>query len=254
TLAKRVDFDNTTKALIREIEGGLPTNEEGGLALPKGSEGGALQPPKDTPDGGGGKSPIDSGDLLDPSKPLRKAKPEEITEKFLEQVKRHKDAKVWVGDLTNPQILEYLELDPSQPVKMLFDGDALKHIERRHGEGSVLVEKSKQPAVKLEDIANYPEIVNSADKIEIQKHKDITTLLAGKQINGYAVVIEIVSKKHNALNLRTMYKENGLLEKNRDFSGASIRLSKDSGNAPEANSSTPLDATSSKTETTTPPL
>ncbi|WP_459177952.1 PBECR3 domain-containing polyvalent protein, partial [Helicobacter salomonis] len=105
-------------------------------------------------------------DLLDPRKPLRKAKPEEITPELLERVKAT-NAKIWVGDLTNPQILEHLELDPSQPVKMLFDGDALKHIERRHGEGSVLVEKSKQPAVKLEDIANYPEIVNSADLIKI---------------------------------------------------------------------------------------
>ncbi|WP_104639978.1 PBECR3 domain-containing polyvalent protein, partial [Helicobacter bizzozeronii] len=250
--------NNATKALIREIEGGLPPDEP----PPGGGGGGGIANPKDTPiSGGGNKPPNDehtskegNGELISKTTPTRKATKEDLTQEFLEEVKRRKNDKVWVGDLTNPQIIQRLGFDPNKPIKMLFDGDALTHIEKRHGEGSPLVESSGQPAVKLEDIQNYPDIVNHADKIEIQKYKDITTLLAGKQINGYAVVIEIVSKKNNALNLKTMYKENGLLEKNRDFSGAGIRLSKDSGNAPEINPSTPLDATGSKSNPTTPEL
>ncbi|WP_158653556.1 PBECR3 domain-containing polyvalent protein, partial [Helicobacter salomonis] len=260
TLAKRVEFDNTTKALIREIEGGLPSDEPppgggGGLPLPKSSEGGALQPPKDTPDGGGGKSPIDSGDLLDPSKPLRKADPEELTEEFLEELKRHQNTKVWIGDLTNSQILKHLDLDPSKPVKMLFDGDALKHIERRHGVGSVLVEKSKQPAITREDIINYPDIVNSADLMKVGTERGRTTLITGKQINGYAVVVEIVGKKNNQLTLKTIYKENGKLENNAEFKdGVHIRLSKDSGES-AVNTGQSLDATgTTASNPTTPPL
>ncbi|WP_459177856.1 PBECR3 domain-containing polyvalent protein, partial [Helicobacter bizzozeronii] len=259
-LVQRQDFDNATKALIREIEGGLPPDDP----PPSGGGGGGIPSPKDTPISGGGNKPPKGndehtskegdGELISKTTPTRKATKEDLTEEFLEEVKRRKNDKVWIGELTNPQIIEHLGFDPNKPIKMLFDGDALTHIEKRHGEGSPLVESSGQPAVKLEDIQNYPDIVNHADKIEIQKYKDITTLLAGKQINGYVVVIEIVSKKNNALNLKTMYKENGLLEKNRDFSGAGIRLSKDSGNAPEINPSTPLDATGSKSNPTTPEL
>ncbi|WP_104727401.1 PBECR2 nuclease fold domain-containing protein [Helicobacter felis] len=165
------------------------------------------------PPEGGGKPPHEtSEDLLDPKRPLRKANPEEITPELLEEVKK-RNAKIWVGDLTNAQILEHLGLDAIKPIKMLFDGDALEHIEKRHGKGSNLVEISKQPAVTIED--------------------------------------RIVSKKNNALNLKTLYKENGLLEKNRDFSGAGIRLSKDNGNTLEASPSTPLDATSPNPNSTT---
>ncbi|WP_285693376.1 hypothetical protein, partial [Helicobacter ailurogastricus] len=67
-------------------------------------------------------------DLLDPNKPLRMAKPEEITEAFLEEVKK-RNVKVWVGDLTNPKILEHLELDPNKPLKFIMEGDVLKHVE-----------------------------------------------------------------------------------------------------------------------------
>ncbi|CCF79893.1 hypothetical protein HBZS_103410 [Helicobacter bizzozeronii CCUG 35545] len=238
-----------------------PDDGGGGIANPHLGDSGGKSPKEESnpssaggKEGDGGKSGNGDGELISKTTPTRKATKEDLTEEFLEEVKRRKNDKVWIGELTNPQIIEHLGFDPNKPIKMLFDGDALTHIEKRHGKGSPLVESSGQPAVKLEDIQNYPDIVNHADKIEIQKYKDITTLLAGKQINGYAVVIEIVSKKNNALNLKTMYKENGLLEKNRDFSGAGIRLSKDSGNAPEINPSTPLDATGSKSNPTTPEL
>ncbi|WP_120946360.1 PBECR3 domain-containing polyvalent protein [Helicobacter labacensis] len=175
--------------------------------------------------GNGGEKPPSSDDLLDPKRPLRKISPEEVTPEFLEEVKKRKDVKVWIGDLTNPQILEHLGFKSDRPVKMLFDGDALKHIEKRHGKGSPLVEKSKQPAVTHEDIASYPEIVNNADLMKVVKHNDLTTITIGKQTNGYAIVVEAVGKKNNRLTLKTMYKEHGKLEQGLDFKdGNYIRL------------------------------
>ncbi|WP_199763793.1 hypothetical protein [Helicobacter bizzozeronii] len=52
-LVQRQDFDNATKALIREIEGGLPPDDGGGGALPS---------PKDTPISGGGNKPPKGND------------------------------------------------------------------------------------------------------------------------------------------------------------------------------------------------
>ncbi|WP_459177818.1 PBECR3 domain-containing polyvalent protein, partial [Helicobacter felis] len=196
-LGQRVEFDNATKALIREIEGGLP------------------------PDDGGGGKPPNSGseDLLDPKKPLRKVNPEEITPELLEEVKK-RNAKIWVGDLTNAQILA---------VKMLFDGNALKHIEKRHGLNAPLVKSSGQPAITREDIAHYPEIINNADLMRIEDTKDHQkALVIGKQINGYFIAVEIISEKNNTLKLKTMYKGNGRLETESVFKdGAQMRLSRD---------------------------
>ncbi|GMT39126.1 hypothetical protein NHP20013_12450 [Helicobacter bizzozeronii] len=120
-----------------------------------------------------------------------------MTEEFLEEVKRRKNDKVWVGDLTNPQIIQHLGFDPNKPIKMLFDGDALTHIEKRHGEGSPLVEESKQPAVKLEDIQNYPDIVNHADLMRVVDTSTGKRLVIGKRINGYAIVVEAIGRKNN---------------------------------------------------------
>ncbi|WP_459177973.1 PBECR3 domain-containing polyvalent protein, partial [Helicobacter bizzozeronii] len=265
-LVQRQDFDNATKALIREIEGGMPPDEPppgggggGGIANPRlgdsggkspstesspssvgGKEGdGGNKPPKGddehtgkegngSGDGAGGNPPS-SDDLLDPSKPLRRARPEEITQELLERVKET-NAKIWVGDLTNPQILEHLGLEPDRPVKMLFDGNALKHIEKRHGLNAPLVKSSGQPAITREDIATYPQIINNADLMRIEDTKDHQkALVIGKQVNGYFIAVEIISQKNNTLKLKTMYKGNGKLEMDSIFKdGAQIRLSKDS--------------------------
>ncbi|WP_104751473.1 PBECR3 domain-containing polyvalent protein [Helicobacter salomonis] len=164
-------------------------------------------------------------DLLDPRKPLRKAKPEEITPELLERVKAT-NAKIWVGDLTNPQILEHLGMDTQTPMMFIADGNALTHIEKRHGLNAPLVKSSGQPAITHEDIANYPDIVNSADLMKIEKYNDLTTIKIGKQINGYTIVVEVVGKKNNRLALKTMYKEHGKLEQGLDFrDGNYIRLS-----------------------------
>ncbi|WP_158651979.1 PBECR3 domain-containing polyvalent protein, partial [Helicobacter bizzozeronii] len=218
-LVQRQDFDNATKALIREIEGGLPPDDGGGGALPS---------PKDTPISGEGnnKPPKGNdghmgkegnGELISKTTPTRKATKEDLTQEFLEEVKRRKNDKVWVGDLTNPQIIQHLGFDPNKPIKMLFDGDALTHIEKRHGEGSPLVESSGQPAVKLEDIQNYPDIVNHADLMRVVDTPKGKYFLAGKQINGYVAVVEAVGVKNNQLMLKTMYKERGKLADSKEF-------------------------------------
>ncbi|WP_459177801.1 PBECR3 domain-containing polyvalent protein, partial [Helicobacter bizzozeronii] len=215
--------NNATKALIREIEGGLPPDDPppsggggGGIASPhlgdSGGHGG--KPPSDGGNGGKGNG---DGELISKTTPTRKATKEDLTEEFLEEVKRRKNDKVWIGDLTNPKIIEHLGFDPNKPIKMLFDGDALTHIEKRHGEGSPLVESSGQPAVKLEDIQNYPDIVNHADLMRVVDTPKGKYFLAGKQINGYVAVVEAVGVKNNQLMLKTMYKERGKLADSKEF-------------------------------------
>ncbi|WP_104629107.1 PBECR3 domain-containing polyvalent protein [Helicobacter bizzozeronii] len=146
---------------------------------------------------------------------------------YVEEVKRRKNDKVWIGELTNPQIIEHLGFDPNKPIKMFFDGDAITHIEKRHGKGSPLVEESKQPAVTHEDIATYPDIVNGADLMRVEDTPKGKYVVIGKQVNGYAIVVEAIGTKSNQLTLKTIYKENGKLEKGVDFrDGAGIRLSK----------------------------
>ncbi len=62
--------------------------------------------------------------------------------------------------------------------------------------------------------------------MKIEKYNDLTTIKIGKQINGYAIVVEVVGKKNNRLALKTMYKERGKLEQGLDFrDGNYIRLS-----------------------------
>ncbi|WP_205588381.1 PBECR3 domain-containing polyvalent protein [Helicobacter vulpis] len=97
-------------------------------------------------------------------------------------------------------------------LNQVFHADALKHIERRHGEGSNLVEISKQPAVTREDIIHHKDIVNNADRhvVDTDKyHQEV--LISGKQINGYVVVVETISTKKNELKLKTIYKKADLL-------------------------------------------
>ncbi|WP_163564612.1 hypothetical protein [Helicobacter suis] len=154
-------------------------------------------------------------------------KPDQITERLLDQVKKH-NAKVWVGELNNSSIIEHLGLKPNQAVKFIANGEALTHEQRRHGINSIH-HKRGQPPIETADIANYPSMVNDADIMYIKKHNAIKTLVSGKQINGYFVVVEVVGAKNGQLNLKTMYKENGKLENSPIFKdSAYIRLSTDS--------------------------
>ncbi|WP_285652990.1 hypothetical protein, partial [Helicobacter ailurogastricus] len=51
-------------------------------------------------------------ELISKSMPTIRANKEDITPEFLEEVKRRKNEKVWLGELTNPQIIEHLGFDP----------------------------------------------------------------------------------------------------------------------------------------------
>ena len=155
-------------------------------------------------------------DLLDKTKPLRKAEKEELTNELLEEAKEQ-NAKIWVGNLESENLADELGLNFQKGVKITMNGNALKHIEKRHGVNSTLA-KNGQPIVENEDYANHAKIVNEADKRKIILSEDNQKILvSGKQINGYHIIIESISTKDNELKLKTMYKENGSLENSNIF-------------------------------------
>uniref|UniRef100_UPI000CF03A71 PBECR3 domain-containing polyvalent protein n=1 Tax=Helicobacter suis TaxID=104628 RepID=UPI000CF03A71 len=191
-------------------------------------------------------------DLLDSSKPLRMLKPTEITERLLDQVKKH-NAKVWVGELKDLTLANQLKLDTNHPIKITFNGSSLTHVEKQHGQHSIHYLKNKQPPVGIQDIREYPKVINEADVSKIIENKDGQKLLASaKQINGYFMVVETISTKHNELKLKTLYKENGEWSKNKIFSdngNMGLRLSKDSEDSLSPKPSVHLDA---RPQVTTP--
>ncbi|WP_163565256.1 hypothetical protein [Helicobacter suis] len=183
-------------------------------------------------------------DLLDTSKPLRMLKPDQITERLLDQVKKH-NAKVWVGELKDLTLANQLKLDTNHPIKITFNGSALAHVEKQHGNTSIHYLKNKQPPIGIQDIRDYPKVVNSADAIKLETTRDNQkALVAGKQINGYFIVVETISRKQNELKLKTMYKENGKLENSPIFkdSGLSSRLLTSSEDSLSPKPSVNLDA------------
>ncbi|EOX1265242.1 PBECR2 nuclease fold domain-containing protein, partial [Campylobacter upsaliensis] len=157
-------------------------------------------------------------DLLDKTKPLRKAEKEELTKEVLEQVQKE-NLKLYLNH-TNENLTHFLKLE--KPLKITMRGANIKHILNRHGENSTLA-KNGQPFVSLEDIKNYDEYINNADKQILKENdKGEKTLLSGKQINGYYIVISSVRLKNGELKLKTMYKENGSLENNEAFKGVKL--------------------------------
>ncbi|GLH58073.1 PBECR3 domain-containing polyvalent protein [Helicobacter ailurogastricus] len=183
-----------------------------------------VKPLKDNAGSGGDSIRLE---LISKETPAIMANKEDIKPAFLEEVKKRKNEKVWVGELTNPQIIEQLGFKTDRPIKMLLDGDALKHIEEKHGVDSKLA-KNGQPPITSADIAAYPDMVNSADLMKVEDTSVGKRLVLGKQINGYAIVVEAIGLKRNALQLKTIYKENGKLENGLDFrDGAGMRLSKE---------------------------
>ncbi len=126
------------------------------------------------------------------------------------------NAKVWLGDFTpqDKSLVESLGFDPKYPVKITFNGSALQHVEKNHGLSSMHHQKNKQPAIELNDVKHYPEIINNADRYKVETDKyNQKVFIVAKQIDGYAVVVETISTKKNELKLKTMYKENGRLWK-----------------------------------------
>ncbi|WP_244756729.1 DUF3519 domain-containing protein [Helicobacter pylori] len=70
-------------------------------------------------------------------------------------------------------------------------------------------------------MANYRSFIDGADDVFV----DNNNLIAFKQINGYAVVVEQAINKKNELALKTMYKNNGSYKNNevyKEFSSTSL--------------------------------
>ncbi|ELU5092364.1 hypothetical protein SB881_000641 [Campylobacter upsaliensis] len=157
-------------------------------------------------------------DLLDKTKPLRKAEKEELTSEVLEQVQKE-NLKLYLND-TSGNLTKFL--NAKKPFKITMRGANIKHILNRHGENSTLA-KNGQPFVNLEDIKKYDEIINNADRQILKENdKGEKTLLSGKQINGHYIVISSVRLKNGELKLKTMYKENGKLENDKAFKSVKL--------------------------------
>ncbi|WP_237015203.1 DUF3519 domain-containing protein [Helicobacter pylori] len=97
-------------------------------------------------------------------------------------------------------------------IRASLDHDAIAHILKRHGVNSVNVRNGEIP-ITYDDIANYRSFIDSADDIFV----DNNHLIAFKQINGYAVVVEQAINKKNELVLKTMYRSNGDYKNNNAY-------------------------------------
>ncbi|WP_412021386.1 hypothetical protein [Helicobacter pylori] len=91
-----------------------------------------------------------------------------------------------------------------EDVRASLDHEAIAHILKRHGVNSVNVRNGESP-ITYDDIANYRSFIDGADDI----FADNNNLIAFKQINGYAVVVEQAVNRKSELVLKTMFKSNG---------------------------------------------
>ncbi|WP_104761017.1 DUF3519 domain-containing protein [Helicobacter cetorum] len=109
-----------------------------------------------------------------------------------------------------PSIAKELGLKHIDNARAVIDYSAIKHTLKRHGVNSPNARLSKQPPITYDDIANYRKIANGADEvIKTRGNNNELRILSFKQENGYYVIVEQVSKKHNEINLVTMFKEKG---------------------------------------------
>ncbi|WP_240649279.1 DUF3519 domain-containing protein, partial [Helicobacter pylori] len=160
----------------------------------------------------------------------------------------HKNNKKMIIEKASNKEIELLadaNFRHPEDVRASLDHDAISHILKRHGVNSVNVRNGEIP-ITNEDIANYRSFIDKADALFV----DNNNLIAFKQINGYAVVVEQAINKKNELALKTMYKSKGDYKNNevyKEFSSTSLdadakvrhRLSSYSG-ATENNTPKPL--------------
>ena len=179
-------------------------------------------------------------DLLDKSKPLRMIKKEEFSDELISKIigyknnnkNKNENIKLWV-DNASEDLNQALGL---KNAKITMQSYAMKHIFNRHGVNSELA-KEGQPPITNQDLRDYSSIVNNADIHGIGRGKrGEKALVSGKQINGYHIIVETISKRNNELMLKTMYKENGRLMDNRAIKKAETLLSsnKRTANSPDA--------------------
>ena len=165
-----------------------------------------------------------SSDLLDKTKPLRKAEKNELTDELIQEVIKN-DSKLWIENASD----EVNAFISSKNTKITAKGSAIKHTLERHGKNSINA-KNGQPPISLDDIKNHADIVNTADKRVFSTDKSgHKVLVSGKQINGYYVVVENVSNKTGELKFKTMYKVNGKLENNEYFKNSAVLNQQNTG-------------------------
>ncbi|WRE75255.1 DUF3519 domain-containing protein [Helicobacter pylori] len=127
----------------------------------------------------------------------------------------HKNNKKMIIEKASNKELELLKdanFRHPEDVRASLDHEAITHILKRHGVNSVNVRNGEIP-ITNEDIANYRSFIDNADTI----FSDNNNLIAFKQINGYAVVVEQAVNRKSELVLKTMYKSNGDYKNNNAY-------------------------------------
>ncbi|WP_456152208.1 PBECR3 domain-containing polyvalent protein, partial [Helicobacter bizzozeronii] len=202
-LVQRQDFDNATKALIREIEGGLPPDE-----------------PPPSGGGGGGKPPSGDGGSLEGAKggEQRNLTPQEIKEAIQQwdlspQANANAKQRLVVSSVEATEAQELaqaLKFKGKRELVREIDAHQVLHTLKQHGD--INKEASRgQIAVTLEDIAHYQEYLKNPDFKHIQEESG--RIVYAKQINGYAVVIEEALSGQDKLRFFDMWKLKGQLNK-----------------------------------------
>ncbi|WP_212851317.1 PBECR3 domain-containing polyvalent protein [Helicobacter pylori] len=119
----------------------------------------------------------------------------------------HKNNKKMIIEKASNKELELLQdanFRHPENIRASLDHDAITHILKRHGVNSVNVRNGENP-ITYDDIANYRSFIDGVDDVFV----DNNNLIAFKQINGYAVVVEQAVNRKSELVLKTMYKSNG---------------------------------------------
>nr|WP_232259950.1 DUF3519 domain-containing protein [Helicobacter pylori] len=127
----------------------------------------------------------------------------------------HKNNKKMIIEKASNKELELLKdanFRHPEDVRASLDHEAITHILKRHGVNSVNVRNGESP-ITNDDIANYRSFIDNADAI----FTDNNNLIAFKQINGYAVVVEQAVNRKSELALKTMYKSNGDYKNNNAY-------------------------------------
>ncbi|RVY58350.1 DUF3519 domain-containing protein [Helicobacter pylori] len=132
----------------------------------------------------------------------------------------HKNNKKMIIEKASNKEIELLQnanFRHPEDVRASLEHEAITHILKRHGVNSVNVRNGESP-ITNEDIANYRDIVNSADEIIRAIGKgNKENITAFKQINGYAVVVEQAVNRNSELVLKTMFKSNGDYKNNNAY-------------------------------------
>ncbi|EMH39887.1 hypothetical protein HMPREF1429_01514, partial [Helicobacter pylori GAM93Bi] len=127
----------------------------------------------------------------------------------------HKNNKKMIIEKASNKEIELLQnanFRHPENIRASLDHDAIAHILKRHGVNSVNVKNGESP-ITYEDIANYRSFIDNADAI----FADSNNLIAFKQNNGYAVVVEQAVNRKSELVLKTMYKSNGDYKNNNAY-------------------------------------